>query len=528
VPQRPTGPLMPIRQTDFSGGVNAVTNPYVVGEKQLQRVRNMLLDEHGSLRTRDGFSVISTSPAAGPILLRGLLNQVNGTHSAYALQQQMNGTALVLYDTTTSPWTVINTFNSTEFLPQSVTMNNTDIIALGYQTPVSYNGTTTTAITAGAGQSTPPGAKHIAFHLASLWVWNTNPATTSSDGPSSLRASDVNNFNSWPNASQAFVGKDDGQVGMGMATYTIAETGISPTQTLVLFKNISSYQVLGTFGATNFSVQKIKTDMGCIAPRTIQFVSGFGIIRLTHKGFALFNGVDDRLISEEVRPYIYGRDDITAINFSSVDRSWAVQSQNPPLYIAACPVNGTSLQRYFVYDLVRRAWTICDFPVDTSCLFLYTTANTQPLVQAGTAVTNQLLQLFSGAANDNGTAINWSFRTRNYNAGSPTGRAFFRRLILDFFFIPIETVTVSSNVLGIGTPITKTDSFDGAPPSALWGTGTWGSMVWGATGAADGRQDVDILRTAPSIYYDISGIGPVRLRALETQIRVKPFTRAVS
>jgi len=73
--------------------------------------------------------------------------------------------------------------------------------------------------------------------------------------------SDANAPNSWPNANQTFISKDDGQQGTGLATFTIAETGISPTQTLVCFKNFSTYQVTGVFGATSFGVQKVKSDM---------------------------------------------------------------------------------------------------------------------------------------------------------------------------------------------------------------------------------------------------------------------------
>jgi hypothetical protein len=520
--------LVPIAQIDFSGGVNAVSNPYLTGDKQVQRIRNLILDEHGSLRTRDGYSVVTTSPnlTNSPIIYRGVLNKANGTSIPFAIQN-VSGTTQ-LFRTDTNPWTGIGTLtNPAILLPQSVTMVDTEIIARGNgATPVQFDGTSAPAITAQAGQTTPPGAAHIAFHLGSLWLWNTSTSTTALDGPSSLRMSDVNNPNSWPNANQAFVAKDDGQVGMGMATYTIAETGISPTQTLVLFKNYSTYQVVSVFGAANFSIQKVKSDMGCTAPRTIQFVSGFGIIRLTHKGFALFNGVDDRLISEEVRPYIYGRDDITGLNFNAIDRSWSVQSQNPPLYIAACPLTGNGLTRLFVYDLVRRAWSICDFPVDFSCLSLFSVPGSTPVIHAGTFGTGQIVSLFSGATSDNGVAITWSLRTRPFNLGSPSRYAFWRRMLLDFLYTPTEDVTVSNTLLGIGNPVSKTVTYGGTSTTSLWNIGAWDSMVWDTLNTVDGRQSVDILQTASAVTADISGSGPVRLRSIEIQARPKPLTNA--
>ena len=127
----------------------------------------------------------------------------------------------------------------------------------------------------------PRGAAHAINHAGSLWLWNTSPTNTSDnlDGPSVLKMSDSNNPNSWNPLNVAFVGKNDGQQGMGMASFTIAETGITPTASLVLFKEFSTYQVIGVFGATDFEIEKAQTDLGCIAPRTIKFVPGFGIVR---------------------------------------------------------------------------------------------------------------------------------------------------------------------------------------------------------------------------------------------------------
>jgi hypothetical protein len=60
---------------------------------------------------------------------------------------------------------------------------------------------------------------------------------------------------------------------------------------------------------------------------------------LTHLGFAYFNGVGDKLISEEVRPYLFGgQADIAPIDWNYAYLSRGAQAANPPLYVAACPV----------------------------------------------------------------------------------------------------------------------------------------------------------------------------------------------
>ena len=261
----------------------------------------------------------TTSPTTNPVLYNG--NLYASTNFPFSIQTV--GGVNHLFRTDVIPWTDIGAFQTAYATPQSSTVLGKEFFIAGYETPWTWDGTTFAQIGAGGGETVPPGAKHGAFHLSTMWLWNTNATTTTLDGPSSLRASAVNNIASWPSNFQAFIGKDDGQQGMGLAQYTIAESGISPTTTLIAFKEYSGYQISGTFGGT-IAIQKIKSDLGCIAPRTIQFVTGFGIVRMTHKGFALYNGVDDKLISEEVRPAIYGNGiDFTSLDFNNISRSWA-------------------------------------------------------------------------------------------------------------------------------------------------------------------------------------------------------------
>jgi hypothetical protein len=185
------------------------------------------------------------------------------------------------------------------------------------------------------------GAAHAIVYAGSLWIANTWPTTTSDelDGPNCIKMSDVNNVSSWNPLNIAFIAKDDGDQIMGLATFTIAESGIAPTGSLVLFKNFSTYQISGVFGAADFSIQQAQTDMGCIAPRSSQFAPGYGIMRMTHLGFAYFNGVSDKLVSEEIRPYLFGgQPDIQPVDWNYIYFSKSAQAANPPMYLCAVPV----------------------------------------------------------------------------------------------------------------------------------------------------------------------------------------------
>lgn len=188
----------------------------------------------------------------------------------------------------------------------------------------------------------PRGAAHAIVYAGSLWIFNTSPTTTADnfDGPSCLKMSDLNNPTSWNPINTAFLGKDDGDYGTGLATFTIAAEGISPTGSLVAFKNFKTYQVVGVFGASDFAIQEAPTDMGCVASRSIQFLPGFGIVRLTHLGFAILDaGIRDRLISEQIRPFLFGGiSDIQTLDWNFAYFSKGAQSANPPMYMCATPL----------------------------------------------------------------------------------------------------------------------------------------------------------------------------------------------
>jgi hypothetical protein len=155
--------------------------------------------------------------------------------------------------------------------------------------------------------------------------------------------SDVNNPNSWNPLNVAFIGKDDGTQITGLAAYTIAESGIAPVGSLVVFKDFETYQIIGVFGALDFAIQKAQTDLGCVAPRSIQFLPGYGIARLAHLGVAIFDGVRDRVISEEIRPYLFGGElDILPVDWTFAYLSKGTQCANPPMYMLAVPLLQTA------------------------------------------------------------------------------------------------------------------------------------------------------------------------------------------
>jgi hypothetical protein len=295
------------------------------------------------------------------------------------------------------------------------------------------------------GAPAPPGAAHIAVYSGALWVFDTFPSNTASgiDGPCSLRMSDINNPNSWNPINQAFLDKDDGTEGAGLSAFTITAQGIAPQGSLVAFKNFSTYQILGLFGAPDFAIQRVQTDMGCTAPRTLQYVPGFGIMRQTHLGYGVFDGVYDRVVSEEVRPYLFPANDseVTDIavmdsNWSSV--SWSAQTANPPMYVSAIPIgnSGGALTRILCYDLVLKAWAVVDLPFSISTMSQFRTVSANPVTVIGGFNDGALSRWQAGdIAWDIGatgvrspSAVKWSIGTPVVASNDPDQKLYVRRI----------------------------------------------------------------------------------------------------
>ena len=234
----------------------------------------------------------------------------------------------------------------------------------------------------------------------------------------------LNDPTSWDPLNVAFVDKDDGDEGMGMSVFSISESGIAPTNNLVLFKSYKTYVVAGVFGSSQFSIQRVQTDMGCIAPRSIQFVPGLGIVRLTHLGFATTDGISDRVISEEIRPYLFGGDPtITPVDLAYMPYAQATQTANPPMYICGLSRGGNNglINTLFCYDLVQLSWTVINLPFN-----VYNITQIRPgatgtfqgfLTQLG-GYTDGVIRnwqnqdsTWDAFASPNSTSIAWMFKT---------------------------------------------------------------------------------------------------------------------
>jgi hypothetical protein len=204
-----------------------------------------------------------------------------------------------------------------------------------------------------------------------------------------------------------------------------------------VFKEFQTYQVIGVFGSTSFEIQPAQTNLGCIAARSIQFLPGFGVVRFTHLGFAVFDGINDRLISEDIRPYLFGgvdsESDLIRVDPQYLYLSQSAQTVAPPMYLCAMPLLGASgaLTRLFCYDLVMKSWAVLDLPWAIRSMSTVSGGEGYPLVLAGkTDGTIQRLQ--AGDPNwdqgdSNQSPVAWSFRSPEVFGEGGTQRLFYEQ-----------------------------------------------------------------------------------------------------
>jgi hypothetical protein len=301
-----------------------------------------------------------------------------------------------------------------------------------------------TVQTAGTSSSTTPSWDFTVGNTTTdggvTWYATSEPAAAlvaGIDGPSCLKMSDSNNPNSWNPVNAAFIGKNDGTQITGLCPFTIAALGISPTGSLCIFKEYSTYQFIGVFGSTSYEIQPAQTNLGCIAARSIQFLPGFGVVRYTHLGFAVFDGIKDRLISEDIRPYLFGgvdsEADLTPVDPSYLYLSQSAQTVTPPMYLCVMPLagGGGALTRLFCYDLIMKAWTVLDLPWPITTLSAIAAGEGYPLVLAGKA-DGSIQRLQAGDMNWNQgetaqSAVQWSFRTPDLFGEGGTQRMFYEQ-----------------------------------------------------------------------------------------------------
>ena len=201
-------------------------------------------------------------------------------------------------------------------------------------------------VNVGQAALSPPGAAFVFQYLDSLFLWGVgaNYGNDGITGPDALWQSDTGLPTFFNPAYTTFVGKGDGTTAQGGAVYSLSEAGIAATPQLVLFKDASTYSFLNSF-PLNEALVPVSGGLGCVAPDTIQFIGGLGVIRLSYAGITVFDGQLEHVTeyTDAIRGYLFPEDappGIVPVDWSNIVNCVSTQSINPPMYLMFAPLVG--------------------------------------------------------------------------------------------------------------------------------------------------------------------------------------------
>lgn len=281
----------------------------------------------------------------------------------------------------------------------------------------------------------PPGAAFVFQHLGYLFLWGVGQiyGPDGITGPDALWQSDFGEPMVFDAANTTFAGKGDGTTAQGGAVYSLSEAGIAATPQLVLFKDASTYSFLNEF--PNASLVEVSGGLGCVAPGTIQFIGGYGVMRLSYAGVTLFDGQLEHVTeyTDAIRGYLFGGlPDVVPVDFSQIQNCVSTQCVNPPLYMFFAPLvgNGGSVTRGFGYDFGLKQWFTVDLPYAIGSAGFFPQAvvalNTAYQSLIGGVSDGTVRRIFAADPDWDGTDIVWRVTLPDW--GFPGTPVYVRRL----------------------------------------------------------------------------------------------------
>jgi hypothetical protein len=327
----------PVRQTDFSGGVDTKAAPYLLAKNEARDARNVVSTARGSVRKRDGNQTFVSTFAGAPATLTSL----------FAAQ----AAATVLIATGAAKIYSIGTGGVAADITGAATLTSglrwewVEAPASGGQGPLyGVNGTDTPKQWTGAGNvadwtatsGTVPNGRFM------LYVGNRVIVAGMPGDPSAVAACAIGDPRNWSTGGGAANGwlvrldPNDGDAITGLGT-------IGPY--VLVFKRSKTYVIQDTETGAN---RRIDATTGCVAHRTITETPNGTYYLTADKGVYVTNGNWSRKLSDKIDPTLAG---IVAAQRQNA----AATFFNDHYYLAVC-TSGTTNNLTVDYDTVNQSW----------------------------------------------------------------------------------------------------------------------------------------------------------------------------
>lgn len=391
----------PFYTGDFSGGLNTRDGVYELEPNQARDLLNVLGTTHGSVRKREGSTLLATTASA-----LGSLFAVEATSTKYLIGQ--GGTAFYRIDVAGTVSTITGSTTPTAGNPwamvQAATSGGQGPVYMmnGVDTPQQWTGSGNVANwTAASG--TLPNGRYMAFIGNRVFVAGMSSYTTVTDPGSTLVFSDIGDPRSWPVQNVVQFEPNDGDQITGLGT-------VGPY--LLVFKRRKVFVVYDLDSGAN---RRLSNNTGCIAPRSIvETPKGTAFLSLD-RGVYITKGSDLQLISDIIAPTL---DSISPAQRANAAGAFHNDHYYLSVGISSSSQNDTTLD----FDFTLSSWWKHSFAA--SQFAVWRASNSQQIYSAAAGAARVDNLLVANTYSDNGSGY------QAYWTGPWQSPAYFRRRII--------------------------------------------------------------------------------------------------
>ncbi len=340
-----TAELQSSRHFENTGGLLDRVSPLLVPDKNATLLNNITLDDRGQLSKRNGYTILNSTGALGPV---GSAVTGGGYHNAasgssffglvvgsdvYRTGNTFSGSYTKVTGTVTVTNSASNLAQTTSFQDKLVFCNESD-------KPFTLS---STGNAVHISTSLFSGAKTCATYGSYLIVGNTTESSVAQT--SRVRWSDVNNTDSFPANNYWDVEANDGDKIVSLVAFD---------DSVYIFKKRSIHRLIitGQEGANAFVVRPIARNIGAWAKNSVKAIPNVGIVFLAQNTVYVLSGNELEPIGDGIQRTIDG------INRSAWANSVGEVYPKRYQYWLAVSPSGSTNNKVLVYDYIQKAWTV--------------------------------------------------------------------------------------------------------------------------------------------------------------------------
>lgn len=466
-----TTPSAPVSFKQLNGGLNSTAGPLGLQPNEFSSLLNIDFDKFGSFQKRNGYTALNSSAFNSSARWTGLawFELASGTRylagtcgNKLAKMDDLDGT----WDDITGALTITAGYqtNFAVFRDNLLGTNNNDV-------PFLWTGTGN-----GSAMTVPTGlTKAKCVEVFSSYTFLANVTVSATAYKSRLYWSALDSISSWDSADFNDVYRDDGQT--IVAIKTLADR-------LVIFKERSIHIAFYTGDAdVPFRFIKSNSQVGCIAQHSVQEVDN-GLVFLSTDGLYYFDGNNSFKISDRISTTLQ------SFNSTQFTQACSMYQHDKNRYWLAIPgASATTNNRVIAWDSFNNALSIYDGMAPSAMTDVFVDGLTERpywgdysgfVYRGDTGSDDYPLNVQ--------TAINAYAYTRWIDFEDLCNQ---KGILEVYVYYRIQSAILSysySYDFNEGDMYTLT--FSTATSGSVYGTGTYGSATYAASGGSVRRLDV--------------------------------------